>query len=376
MTGISDTTLRSIRVLTFILVIMALLASKQAYSKTVKITIFETFRYEMALSPDATVRKFMTRNAFSKWRAAMEPHFGGQTMRMNHFFASSMVLPRQDNTGFYAVYFNPWVDGALLTRWGKTGQGWKIEDFHLSSGERIRGAIPASSNISEKNILPVWMQKKGPILRNIFSYYKDMRHLLLNKKTDDYTLWFLLDDSARNLDLLLVKLRMRTRVDLALKYIAVDKMGKIFTRSFSGFKKEISTKNAAKLASYGPHTELFLELPPMVVNSLSDNWLLKTNNIYSAFLSSPAVPRWFVYVTMSATGKITGALFGDFEAMADLSPAAPPPIQATIPAQSVQQIQKFKTPKGELVEIVIEKKDGSEFMVTRINGKVIERLPL
>ena len=349
------------------------LATDKGLAETVQRNVFERFRVEMTVSHDRAAPKFMSKSALNRWNQSFMPLFDKRDRQLSQFFAFSLMMPKMKGPELFVVYFNPWVDGALLTRWKQSGDAWKMEDFYMASGERVRGELRPKAIASEDHTLPVWMRFKGPILRGITAYYKDMSAWLLSKGADDFNSWFLLDEGQRNLDLQIVKSRMQRRLAQAIGVIVPDRIGPILSGAISRLKYDTLTKARQNLAGYSPHADLLIEMPQEITKTWRENWYFKSGNIYTLILSSPIQPRMFLFMNVHDTGKIQGVLLGDLEIMADLLRKAAPQ-RAKPVAETARKVQRYKTANGDQVEIVTQRQGGRVIMTTRINGTVTEVL--
>lgn len=322
----------ALRIAVAAMIAIACLAADAASSETVKMNVFERFRNEMALAHDVAAAKFMQPEALARWNSAVMPYFQIKDRQLSHFFAFAMIFPMRKDSDFYIIYFNPWIDGALLTQWRKSNQAWKVENFYLASGQRMRGEVTPQSVVSEYDILPVWLRQKGRFLRNIYAYYKYMRAQIVQTDINDYTAWFALSEQERAADLLRVKFRMRARLELAIAYLAASQAGPVLSGAFSKLKYDALTGGKARLSSYSRHADILVSLRPEVIKTLRENWYFKQNNVYSAVLSSPVAPRLFVFINVEPSGRIQGALLGDLESMASML-QAPVPLRAAKPGK-------------------------------------------
>ncbi len=371
MTGKTGTVIRNLAAFVFA---GALLAAGSAFSETIKMSVFERFRNEMTIGHDVAAAKFMSPNALAKWNAAIAPYFDRKDRQLSHFFAFSMLVPKARNSDFYVIYFNPWVDGALLTQWRKRAQIWKIENFYLASGERVRGEITPQFTLTRASVIPVWLRQRGRILRNIYSYYKNMRARMTGADIREYMSWLLLSDAESASDLLRVKLRMRARLELAVNYIAKDNSGPALSGAFAKVKYDAIIKDKKKLASYSRHAGLLVDLRPEIIKTFGENWYLKKQQTYSVILSSPIAPTLFLYMNIKSGGKIEGVLLGNLEAMANILQAAASAAAPVKPAQSARKVQKYNDADGNTIEVITEKRGGKVTMTTRINGVITEVL--
>ena len=351
-------------------------ANDRACSATVKMNVFERFRHEMTRSQEAASAKFMTPRALAKWKRDVRPAFYKYDPQLSHFFAFAMLMPKQKGARFLLTFFNPWVDGALLTSWRKAGANWKMEDFYFASGERVRGEAAPGSVIRQSQILPIWQWYKGPLLRNIVSYYKDMRARLAAKKADEYLSWFSLGEAEKKADLFRVKLRMATREKLTGEYTVKSAGGPVLAGAFAKLKYDALTGNNVKLSKYSQHADILIELRPEIIKTLRENWIFKKNGVYSVILSSSLFPRSFILMNIETSGAIEGAFFCDLETMASMLRAAASTVpaagaaQPVAPAKSPRKVQSYNDANGNLVEIITERRDGKVTQTTRINGKI------
>ncbi len=348
-----------------------------------KVNVFERFRIEMAFSPRTTAARYMNPAALANWNNGTLPYFTGGDKELSHFFALAMIVPKVKGADFYAIYFNPWVDGVLLTQWKKEAESWKIERFYLASGERLRGQATPQAVITNSNIPPAWMWQKGGFVQNILSYYKDMRARLVYKTVEQYQSWFSLDDIERKADLLRVMLRMRARVVMNAGFFAKDKGGALLTGAISKLKYDLLTRDTAALSSYSKDASLLVKLTPDIIKTLRQNWVFYNNGVYSLVISSPVAPRFFILMDVGATGRIRNAGLNDLESMASALPQSASTVRYAKPAasaigapptQPARKVQTYTNANGERVEIITEKRGGKVTMTTRINGVITEVL--
>jgi len=345
-------------------------AFEPAYSATLKINVFEGFRLEMVIDHDRAADRFINPDARAKWNSAILPLFNKKDRQIPHFFAFSMMVPKLKASDLYVIYFNPWIDGALLTQWRQTSGKWKMDNFYLASGERIRGQINPQTPITDTSFLPVWLLSKGVFIRNVVAYYKDMRTRLMQLNIDQLLPWFALSAAERDADLYRVKLRMGYRSFMTAGYFKNATSGQMLNAALIKLKYDALTHKKRKLATYSQHADIIADLKPEIIESFKPNWIFTKNNIYSAIFSSIAMPRLFIFMNIQANGKIETALFSDLETMATVQTKA-----STPPAASVQpspKVKQYTDAQGNKVEIITEKKNGTVTMTTRVNGKVTE----
>ncbi len=67
--------------------IIVCLASGPATADTVKMNVFERFRYEMTMTHDTAAPQYMSAAALAKWNRSVAPYFGKRDRRLSHFFA-------------------------------------------------------------------------------------------------------------------------------------------------------------------------------------------------------------------------------------------------------------------------------------------------
>ena len=343
----------------------------RAQADTIRLNVFERFRNEMVIDQKAAAAKFMNAGALHKWTTGFVPFFADDQGQLRHFFAFAMTVPKKKGELITMIYFNPWVDGALFTRWRAEGELWKLDDFYLASGERIRGEITAGAKIEGGNIPPIWLWFKGPLLRNLIVYYRDMRTRLLNLDGPDLAGWFSRSADERTNDLLRVKLRMSVRAKAAATYLANGRSGPVLAGAVSKLKYDALTHNKNNLAAYSRHADMLGALRPEIVKTFKENWIFTKDNVYTLILSSIAAPRLLVFMNINPSGRIEGALLADLETMA-MWPQTP--AQSAAPAKAAAKVKTFTDAEGNRVEITTEKRAGKVVMTTRVNGKVTERV--
>ncbi len=351
-----------------------------AHSESRKINAFERFRTEMMLTPGTAAPAFMRPEALERWNRTVRPYFVKNIDELKDFFALSVIVARIRKPDMYLFYFNPWVDGVLLTRWKERGGGWKIEDIYLASGERVRGQDVSQAAITRSNLTPVWLLLKGTFIRNIVSYFKDMRARLMNGNIKSFLSWFSLQDVDSRADLLRVKLRVYARTIENAGYLSKSGIGPVLTGAISRLKNDALARNKKKLAGYSRHADMLGSLRPDIIKSLRVDWVFHDNGVFSVVLTPPVFPRLFIFLNVNRSGKTETALLGDLESMATmLQPAASTmrytrTAQPTKPPPPSRKVQNYKDAKGNMVEIITEKRGGKVTMTTRINGVITEVL--
>ncbi len=370
---------KAVSILGMIIVGAAYLAGEYASSATLRMNVFERFRIDMAVAPAVAATKYMTPAALTKWNRNIMPSFDKKDRQVRHFFEFSVMMPKKKASDLFVIFFNPWVDGALFTQWKKSGETWMMNNFYLASGERIRGELTPQSVMRQSQILPIWQWYKGTFLRNIFSYYKDMRSRIAGKNIDEYLTWLSLSEPERKADLLRVSLRMGARVMMTDRYTAKDQGGPVLTGAFSKLKYDALTDNKTVLTSYSRHADILVGLRPEIIKSFKENWVFKKNNTYTTVLSSPLLPRSFIFMNVTANGIIEGALFCDLETMATMlriaaSTVGTAPVQPVRAAFPTRKVQRYKDANGNQIEIITERRGSKVTMTTRINGIVTEVL--
>ena len=337
---------------------------------TVPMNVFERFRYEMAIDRDAAAVKFMAPSALTKWLKTIAPNFDRKHGQIRHFFGLSMQLPKGQGADLHMIYFNPWVDGVMLTRWQLAGEDWKIVDFYLASGERLRGELTPQSAVTSQAVVPNWLGRRGVLLHNLGAYYKQMRALLLKSDISRLEAWFALDRAAGEADLLRVKLRMGLRSNMSGKYKSHAPTARILKAAFGKLVNDALGRNSAELARYSPQADILMDLRPEILKTLKANWIFSKGSVYSVFLGSAVMPRLYVFMNIDSSGRIETALYGDLEAMATYGEAAAAPEGRA--AEPNRKVKRYTDAKGNKIEIITEKRDGKVTMTTRVNGKVTE----
>ena len=350
--------------------VLCLLASP-AMSDTISMNVFERFRQEMAIDRNAAAVKFMTPEALVKWSSSVLHHFNPKHGQLRHFFALSMQVPKVRGPDIIVLYFNPWIDGALLTRWRQTGNDWKMTDFYFASGERLRGELPLQFDIPPDQITPAWLRYKGIFLTNIAAYYGHMRTRLMDQTFDQVLPWFALSSQERDSVLFRIKLRMGLRKDMSDKYKAHPQSGRVLSGAFRQLVTDALSKNTPSLMRYSRQGDLIAGLRLDILTTLKANWIFTKGNIYSAVMNSAMMPRMFIFLNITTDGRIETALLGDLEAMAR-QPAPPAAAAAASPAPPTRKVQRYQDRNGNQVEVITEKKDGKVTMTTRVNGAVTE----
>jgi hypothetical protein len=298
-----------------------------------KASVFERFRAEMMLTPDTAAPAFMGPKALDRWNRKVRSYIVDADDELKDFFALSVIVVRTRQPDMYLLYFNPWVDGVLLTRWKEKDGRWKIEDLYLASGERIRGQAISQTALSQGNLPPVWLLLEGAFTRNIVSYFKDMRARLLNGSIEQFQRWLLLQDADSQADLSRVKLRMYARMVENAGYLSQTGIGPVLTGAISKFKYDALTRNKKELASYSRHANMLGGLQPDIIKSLKVDWVFHDKDVYSVILTPSALPRLFVFLNVNMSGKIETALLGDLETMAKMLQPAASTMRYTNPAQ-------------------------------------------
>lgn len=321
--------------LAFTVMFALVLTGSPAIADSQKLNVFERFRVEMTVDHIEAAGKFMSARALAKWNSSVMAYFDKPDRQLSHFFAVSIIIPKRKDVNFYLLYFNPWVDGALFTRWVQEDGNWKVDEFVFVSGQRLRGEVTPQSEVTQRDETPVWIRNNGTFLSNLYAYYKYMRAQIVQTPFADCLSWLTLEDRAQAAELLRIKLRMRTRVQLAILYLVRDRSGHILSNAITRLKYDALAKNRATLAGYSPHADILVDLKPEIVKTLRENWFFRHGNVFTVILSSPIAPRLFVFMNVLLNGRIEGVLMGDLESMADLvrGPVPPPPAKSEKPAR-------------------------------------------
>lgn len=355
-------------------ILTASFSNAEATSDTAKMNVFQLFRYEMTLAHDNAAPKFMSENALAKWNSSIVPSFAQRDRQLSHFFAFSMLVPKRNQGDFYVMYFNPWVDGVLLTKWKNAGEDWRVEDFYFTPGERVRKEITPQFVVTNRNALPVWLRLNGTLVGSINQYYNDMSLWLLSKDAGEYMGWLSLSTAERAFDLKLLQMRMRARLELAVINLSKTNSGSRLSGAFSKLKYDALTGDKQKLASYSRHGAAIADLPADITKTWRENWYLRKGNTFSVILSSPVQPNLFLFMSILDSGKIEGVLLGDLEIMALQLRNTKIKAQPAHTAPALRKVQTYNDAKGNRVEVITEKRDGKVIMTTRVNGKVTEVL--
>lgn len=346
----------------------------QSRAESVNVNVFEQFRLEMANDYNAAARSFMTPEALTKWNAHIAPRFNVKSRQINHFFATSMMIPKLKGGGLFVLFFNPWVDGAFVTRWMKIDNSLKITNFHMASGERIRGLASPGAAITPGHLPPIWLWQKGTLLESIFKYYTDMRARLLAIPVEECMSWFSLGQREADLDLLRVKLRMEARQKTTDAYIKTGTGGPALTGAYAKLKYDALTGNTRSLSAYSADSEIIAKLKPEIIKGLEANWIFYQKGIYTTLLSSAIAPRYFIFMSSTDTGKIKGVLFLNLEIVATLKPATATSMPREDSEVTTKKVLVYKDTNGDQIEITTEKRGNTVTMTTRRNGKVTEVL--
>ena len=123
----------------------------------------DRFRLEAASNAKDAVARHGIEGFPEKWAENVEPHFRGEEWRLTHFLAYSVILVgRADPPKCVVAFYNPWVDGLLLTAWrDRPADGWKATDFTFCLGEALRGEK------TDDPTCPAWMKSGKPIARSV-----------------------------------------------------------------------------------------------------------------------------------------------------------------------------------------------------------------
>ena len=272
---------------------------------------------EMVLGQDTATVKFMTAKALAKWNSQIRPHFGTDPVLIPHFFAHAMMVPRLKGEAVHMLYFNPWVDGVLLTGWKQVGATWQLDEFYLAPGERARGQLNAASVITNSDLPPIWLWGKGTLMDHLAVYYADMGARLSRQNIDDFLAWLSLPPAEVNADLLRLKLRMGVRARVAAQYMTHKVSQPALSAAIMKLKYDAVSGNSGAMAAYSRHAKLLADFRPEIIKSMKLNWIFVKQDAYSLITSSIVAPRYFILMNVARSGEIKGALMGDLEAMAD-----------------------------------------------------------
>ena len=289
----------------------------------------DRFRVQAASNAKDAIARHGIEGFPEKWAQDVDPHFRGEEWQLTHFFAYSVILVgRADPPKCVVAFYNPWVDGVLLTAWrDRRADGWKATDFLFCLGETLRGEKPSDS------LCPAWLKSGKPAAGSVIE--------VCGRTVSAFQKTFPLEGSFQypvieapavpHTELSTLKARMKFslayvngRAVAAERREALDKALReaipVLARGDKGAILALTSKDQDPYVA-----ETICMLPQNIREGFVPHWAIEQPPMIAVVLSNAEIPRWFVLLFLdSSQGKPIRALgLYDFESV-----GAPPPAPA------------------------------------------------
>ena len=265
--------------------------------------VFEAMRLTMMADAPKALDDYFSQAARAKWNDGAGSLLDDKETAYFFSFALNNPVPLGDDS-FCVIFFNPWADGVMFTKWGKVDGSWKIRLFKFASGELLRG-----EPISEKNILPAWVTDTGMILDNqSATFHKTLE--IINAKDFTTDAFYQGGRDQELVSLMGIKSRAYTRRVTASAILADDATYEKVEHSLDTIFDTIASKDATKIkTAFKPLPEqavdLLLGVPDEFLDTAAGNWYIKKGDSLIIFITSFASPRVYLYAQIDADGGIT-----------------------------------------------------------------------
>lgn len=268
-----------------------------------------TFRLDAAGDLAEALKTWTAIPVQERWEKEVTPYFEGQEVHWLDFFSSAIILigrvqANQAVIGFY----NPWIDGMVLTGWTCTGDATiTMEEFAIVSGESWRGAA-----IDETCLLSEWERATSRLPNALKGTYTRTIQIF----NEEYALaapYQLLSEAigerlqGPEIELTPLKYRMINRMAMFRDYLDPEAQTPEAAEVLVAVKRamEVLSQDDPEVlmtAVVAEHqdkelVETIFTLPLDLREELAPNFLLHRPEGAITALVDPAHPRWFILVS-------------------------------------------------------------------------------
>ncbi len=284
-----------------------------------KMSVFEVMRLSMSDNPASTAAEYLGQSAKKKWKDKVATVLS--TADIKYFFAFSVIeFVAYSNDSAEIIYFNPWIDGILLTVWHQHNEKWFINDFAFIRGEALRG-----ETVSEKNAAPPWLRIRGTLIGNMADYFHSTNNLLHRESGNLTKFMDKQHADGRALSLISIAARMYTRTTYARKLLQDGVLRKKIVAKLNDIKSALASKKKGAISSILPSASqseigTLALLPKEVSRTLVGNWFIEKDGHIVILISSYIAPRLFLYIDLiKKDTKVDGVLLVDWVTISKLS---------------------------------------------------------
>ena len=264
------------------------------------------FRLRAAIVTSLAFNRFGSKSCIKHWHKDIQPLFDTQELDLREFFGNAVILLGcLDRDKAVVGFYNPWIDGIVVSEWYSSDTGIKMDRFFFSSGESIR-----QEEIEyPKGVIPLWQRSDLTIARAFVLPY-------LNT-TDRFEQEYLLTGQSHFLpghleriargenqkkEIQLLKKRLRLRMLMFQEFIQAEEHSKTYLLKQKAIdvKKLIQQDKRAELEAMitGKQSEMMLDAlfnEGAVLNAdLGYNCILLKENHGAVILVNPRAPQWFI----------------------------------------------------------------------------------
>ncbi len=259
-----------------------------------------------------------------KWARETWGQLKGLDLQVSHFFSTSlMMVGRVASDKSVVGFYNPWVDGLLLTAWSERAvDGWRIADFAWLTGETFRlDEAPKGAAA----IVPAWLHTGRGLAPSVveLSGKTIERFEKLFPLQAQYEFPLLKVPDTPEAELALIKGRMTFRLVYAKEKLA-GPLGESVRAHVENVKRVLLSGDKNRLlALTSPEQNAYVAetiglLPEQIRRTMNDHWCVVNDKQAVAVLTSSLAPRWFLLVFLNfdqADHPLRAVNLYDFEAM-------------------------------------------------------------
>jgi len=288
----------------------------------------DRFRLQATANTQDAVSNYGIDGFPERWGKDIEPYFRGEEWQLAEFFAYSLVMVgRVESPKCVVGFYNPWIDVILLAAWKERGaDGWKVTDFALCAGERLREEKPG-----DDFACPAWMKPKKPIAESILDVCARtiahfQRHFPIARAFQFPVLKL---PASPETESAILKARMSFRLTYFNEKLGTsvrrkaldDVLQKTVDTLARGDKEAIQALTPPEAAPYVAETICLF--PQEVRTCFLPHWFVPQDDKAVVVISSPRAPRWFVLLFLDFTQRSPALALGlyDFEVTRRADPA-------------------------------------------------------
>ena len=274
----------------------------------------ETFRTALVSNNVVLPARLVTSAFERKWSGDVAPFFSqGDEWQLVHFFGLSVItIGRVQATRAVVSFYNPWIDGVLLTSWRRDGTGWMADNFLLLSGETFRGNPVQDPENTTEYLVPEWLEREDTLLRAISAVYTETINRFETLAPLNAPFRFPIGSVPKEPlhEVLYLKTRMTARLAYPQEKFAGTPAEDIINTSVKTVQNAVAVGDAEFLRSLVAGTQgediagVIVSLPQEVREAFVPNWYVSKGETVSVLLGNGVLPRLFIQIELNLSDRI------------------------------------------------------------------------